>query len=131
MKPLPLRFTVNDIEKNKKAINQQVANGGYLLLDNISFQILENIFVVRTFTTSKKDITRSMSKEKLKNSLSKVHEIIESINALKGASKNHIVDIGLYYDYGIGSVKLCHLGESDEIEWHHPLLITEKSKNDL
>ena len=108
-----------------------MANGGYLLLDNISFQILENIFVVRTFTTSKKDITRSMSKEKLKNSLSKVHEIIESINALKGASKNHIVDIGLYYDYGIGSVKLCHLGESDEIEWHHPLLITEKSKNDL
>ena len=122
MQALPLLIEESQLSERIDQINSQIDGGGYVLVGDISFQIIDSKLVIRTFTSMEADIERDRCEVLLRAAKPRVLDIVSQSEMLERAFDSIPVEIGLYFDNRMSAFKLCYFGDDGEVVWHHPSL---------
>ena len=114
----PLLFRSGIIKERIPELENHFINGGYALIGNTSIQRFEDFIEIRIFSKQfdEKNKNNDVLASELLSGNEEFESLIEMLPKIKKLIEIGPTQIGLYHDYGGGSIKLCSINDHGNVD---------------
>lgn len=115
----PLLFRSGIIKDRIPELENHFVNGGYVLIGNTSIQKFEGFIEIRIFSKQFNENNKNNNDvltSELLSANKEFQELVKMLPKIKKIVEIGPTQIGLYHDYGGGSIKLCSINGHGKVD---------------